>query len=97
MHLVATGKDQAVFDAADELARGLEARGVEVLYDDRPKVSPGVKFADAELLGVPLVVVVGRGLADGVVEVRSRAGGDSENVPVADAVEVVAGKVSALL
>ncbi|UJP38689.1 proline--tRNA ligase [Cellulomonas palmilytica] len=97
VHLVATGKDQAVFDAADELARGLEARGVEVLYDDRPKVSPGVKFADAELLGVPLVVVVGRGLADGVVEVRSRAGGDSENVPVADAVEVVAGKVSALL
>ena len=97
VHLVATGKDQAVFDAADELARGLEARGVEVLYDDRPKVSPGVKFADAELFGVPLVVVVGRGLADGVVEVRSRAGGDSENVPVADAVEVVAGRVAALL
>ncbi|WP_444662235.1 proline--tRNA ligase [Cellulomonas sp. CW35] len=97
VHLVATGKDQAVFDAADELARGLEARGVEVLYDDRPKVSPGVKFADAELFGVPLVVVVGRGLADGVVEVRSRAGGDGENVPVADAVEVVAGRVAALL
>ncbi len=97
VHLVATGKDQAVFDAADELARALEARGVEVLYDDRPKVSPGVKFADAELFGVPLVVVVGRGLADGVVEVRSRAGGDSENVPVADAVEVVAGRVAALL
>ncbi|MFC0706252.1 proline--tRNA ligase [Cellulomonas uda] len=97
VHLVATGKDQAVFDAADELARELEARGVEVLYDDRPKVSPGVKFADAELFGVPLVVVVGRGLADGVVEVRSRAGGDSENVPVADAVEVVAGRVAALL
>ncbi len=97
VHLVATGKDQAVFDAADELARALEARGVEVLYDDRPKVSPGVKFADAELFGVPLVVVVGRGLADGVVEVRSRAGGDGENVPVADAVEVVAGRVAALL
>ena len=97
VHLVATGKDQAVFDAADELARGLEARGVEVLYDDRPKVSPGVKFADAELFGVPLVVVVGRGLADGVVEVRSRAGGDGENGPVPDAVEVVAGRVAALL
>ncbi|ASR54264.1 proline--tRNA ligase [Cellulomonas sp. PSBB021] len=97
VHLVATGKDQAVFDAADELARGLEARGVEVLYDDRPKVSPGVKFADAELFGVPFVVVVGRGLADGVVEVRSRARGDGENVPVADAVEVVAGRVAALL
>ena len=97
VHVVATGKDQAVFDAADELARGLEARGVEVLYDDRPKVSPGVKFADAELLGVPLVVVVGRGLADGVVEVRPRAGGESTQVPVADAVDVVAAQVAALL
>ena len=56
-----------------------------------------MKFADAELLGVPLVVVVGRGLADGVVEVRSRAGGDSENVPVVDAVDVVAAKVAGLL
>jgi len=64
-----------------------------VLYDDRPKVSPGVKFADAELLGVPLVVVVGRGLAEGVVEVRPRAGGESRQVPVAQAADVVAGLV----
>jgi len=97
VHVVATGKDDAVFEAADELARGLVARGVEVLYDDRPKVSPGVKFADAELFGVPLVVVVGRGLADGVVEVRPRAGGESVQVPVADAVDVVAARVAALL
>ena len=97
VHVVATGKDDAVFQAADELARGLVARGVEVLYDDRPKVSPGVKFADAELFGVPLVVVVGRGLADGVVEVRPRVGGESEQVPVGDAVDVVAAKVAALL
>jgi len=97
VHVVATGKDDAVFEAADELARGLVARGVEVLYDDRPKVSPGVKFADAELFGVPLVVVVGRGLADGVVEVRPRAGGESVQVPVADAVDVVAARVVALL
>jgi prolyl-tRNA synthetase len=97
VHLVATGKDAAVFEAAEELARDLEQRGVEVLYDDRPKVSPGVKFADAELLGVPLVVVVGRGLADGVVEVRSRAGGDAEQVPVAEAAERVARRVAALL
>ena len=75
VHVVATGKDEAVFEAADALARELDSRGVEVLYDDRPKVSPGVKFADAELLGVPLVVVVGRGLAEGVVEVRPRGGG----------------------
>ncbi|MCR6706096.1 MAG: proline--tRNA ligase [Cellulomonas sp.] len=96
VHVVATGKDPAVFEAAEALAQGLSARGVEVLYDDRPKVSPGVKFADAELFGVPLVVVVGRGLADGVVEVRPRAGGESTQVPVADAVDVVAAQVAAL-
>lgn len=93
VHVVATGKDQAVFDAAEALARALDGRGIEVLYDDRPKVSPGVKFADAELLGVPLVVVVGRGLAEGVVEVRPRVGGEARQVPVADAVDVVAGLV----
>ena len=47
-----------------------------MLYDDRPKVSPGVKFKDAELLGVPTIVVVGKGLADGVVEVKDRATGE---------------------
>ncbi|MGC5168451.1 proline--tRNA ligase [Luteimicrobium sp. DT211] len=97
VHVVATGKGQDVFDAAGTIASGLAARGVEVLYDDRLKVSPGVKFADAELIGVPLVVVVGRGLADGVVEVRGRAGGDAEQVPVAEAVERVAERVAALL
>ncbi|MCC2335280.1 proline--tRNA ligase [Cellulomonas wangsupingiae] len=90
VHVVATGKDAAVFEAAEALATTLSARGVEVLYDDRPKVSPGVKFADAELLGVPLVVVVGRGLADGVVEVRPRIGGTAEQVPVATAADRVA-------
>jgi prolyl-tRNA synthetase len=91
VHVVATGKDAAVFEAAAALAGELDSRGVDVLYDDRPKVSPGVKFADAELLGVPLVVVVGRGLAEGVVEVRPRAGGESRQVPVAQAADVVAG------
>jgi prolyl-tRNA synthetase len=93
VHVVATGKDEAVFEAAAALARELDSRGVEVLYDDRPKVSPGVKFADAELLGVPLVVVVGRGLADGVVEVRPRVGGQARQVPVAEAADVVVGLV----
>jgi len=82
VHLVATGKDEAVFDAAAKLADELSARGATVLYDDRPKVSPGVKFKDAELLGVPTIVVVGKRLADGVVEVRDRAGGEREEVPV---------------
>jgi prolyl-tRNA synthetase len=56
-----------------------------VLYDDRPKVSPGVKFKDAELLGMPTIVTVGRGLADGTIEVRDRATGEREEVPVAEA------------
>ncbi len=57
-----------------------------MLYDDRPKVSPGVKFADAELIGVPKIVIVGRGAADGQVELWDRRSGDRENVTVAEAV-----------
>jgi prolyl-tRNA synthetase len=63
----------------------LDAHGVEVLYDDRPRVSPGVKFKDAELLGVPTIVVVGRNLAEGVIEVRDRATGVRADVAVAEA------------
>jgi prolyl-tRNA synthetase len=85
VHLVATGKDQAVFDAAAALAEELVAAGLTVLYDDRPKVSPGVKFKDAELLGMPTIVTVGRGLADGVVEVRDRRSGERESVAVGEA------------
>ncbi|WP_449385387.1 proline--tRNA ligase [Cellulomonas soli] len=97
VHVVATGRDTAVFEAAEALAQELHAQGVEVLYDDRPKVSPGVKFADAELFGVPLVVVVGRGLADGVVEVRPRVGGQAEQVPVEQAADRVRTLVQGLL
>ena len=61
VHLVATGKDAEVFEAADRLTADLEAAGLTVIYDDRPKVSPGVKFKDAELVGVPTIVVVGKG------------------------------------
>ncbi len=60
-----------------------------MLYDDRPKVSPGVKFKDAELIGVPTIVVVGKGLVDGVVEVKDRASGERENVAVAGAADHV--------
>jgi prolyl-tRNA synthetase len=80
VHLVATGKDAEVFETAARLADELSAAGLTVLYDDRPKVSPGVKFKDAELIGVPTIAVVGKGLADGVVEVKDRASGDRENV-----------------
>jgi prolyl-tRNA synthetase len=91
VHLVATGKDDAAFDAADALVAELEADGIEVLYDDRRKESPGVKFKDAELLGMPTIVVVGRSLADGVIEVRDRATGERTDVPVAQAAEHLRG------
>ncbi len=81
VHVVATGKDEAIFAAADRIATDLAADGVTVLYDDRRKVSPGVKFKDAELIGVPTIVVVGRNLAEGTVEVRDRRTGDRQEVP----------------
>ena len=93
VHVMATGKDASVFEEAGRLADELTAAGLDVLYDDRPKVSPGVKFKDAEIIGVPTIVVVGRGLADGVVEIKDRRSGERRNVPVADAVEEVAREV----
>jgi prolyl-tRNA synthetase len=93
VHLVATGKDDAVFAEADRLASALADRGLSVLYDDRPKVSPGVKFKDSELIGVPTIVVVGKGLAQGVVEVKDRASGQRSEVALADVVEAVAAQV----
>ncbi|GAA1488566.1 proline--tRNA ligase [Brachybacterium sacelli] len=89
VHIMATGKGQEVYEEAERIGAELEARGLEVLYDDRPKVSPGVKFKDAELLGVPTSVVVGKGLATGVVEVRDRASGSLEEVAPTDVVEAV--------
>jgi len=96
VHIVAAGKEDEIFTVAEELSAELSRQGVEVLYDDRRgKVSPGVKFKDAELIGVPTIVTVGRGLADGVVEVRDRKSGEREDVAVADAaarlVEIVRG------
>ena len=93
VHLVATGKDAAVFTEAERITSDLEAQGVSVLFDDRVKVSPGVKFKDAELIGIPTIVVVGKGLADGVVEVKDRRSGEREHVPVSDVVAHVAGVV----
>jgi prolyl-tRNA synthetase len=89
VHIVIAGKDAAIAGAAESLAEGLEADGLSVLLDDR-NVSPGVKFADAELLGVPTSVVVGRGLSRGVVEVRDRASGAKDEIAVDDALAVIA-------
>jgi prolyl-tRNA synthetase len=94
VHIVATGKDDAVFAAADQLADELDSRQVRVLYDDRRGVSPGVKFKDAELLGVPTIVIVGKGLGDGVVEVRDRRSDERREVPVAQAVSAVLSAVN---
>ncbi|MBU6347837.1 MAG: proline--tRNA ligase [Actinomycetales bacterium] len=95
VHIVATGKDDTVFNKAEAIAAELEALGIRVLFDDRKGVSPGVKFNDSELLGIPTVVVVGKGLSEGVVEIRNRATGNQENVAVSEAVHHIAQLVAA--
>ena len=90
VHVLATGKDQAVFDAAETIAGALEASGYDVLYDDRPKVSPGVKFSDAELIGIPKIVIAGRGVVDGIVEIWDRASGERTQVPIEEVVAALA-------
>ena len=84
VHVVATGRDAAAFELAASVAGELEASGRDVLYDDRPKVSPGVKFGDAELLGVPTIVIVGRGAADGLVELWDRRTNERTEVPATE-------------
>ncbi|WP_409490345.1 proline--tRNA ligase [Amycolatopsis sp. cmx-11-12] len=86
VHVVIAGKDETVAAGAEKLAAELDSAGIEVVLDDR-KASPGVKFADAELVGVPTILVVGRGLANGVVEVKDRRTGDREEIAVDAVVE----------
>jgi len=95
VHLVATGKDDAVWAYAEELAAGLVAAGVRVIYDDRRQASPGVKFKDSELIGVPTIVVVGKGLADGVVELKDRKSGERTELDAATALDAVVAAVRA--
>ncbi|WP_130865741.1 proline--tRNA ligase [Acidipropionibacterium timonense] len=92
VQVLATGKGEEVLAEATRIAGELSAQGLEVLLDDR-KASPGVKFADAEILGMPTSVVVGRGLKDGLVEIRDRASGERREVAVADAVTAVLAEV----
>ena len=80
VHVVATGKDEAVFEIAETVASELDSAGFEVVFDDRRKVSPGVKFKDAELIGVPKTLVIGRGAVDGKFELWDRATGEKQPV-----------------
>ena len=94
VHLVIAGKDDGPQrPAAEALAAELEAAGIDVLFDDREGVSPGVRFKDAELIGVPTIVVVGRGITDGLVEVKDRLTGERADMPIGE----VTAHITALL
>ena len=84
LHIVAAGKEDSILAAAEQLAQDAESAGLSVILDDR-KVSPGVKFADAELLGMPWVIVCGRGIEQGEVELWQRASGERTNLKLESA------------
>ena len=86
VHLVIAGKGPEIAGAAENLAAALDKAGVRVLLDDR-NASPGVKFTDAELIGVPTILVVGRGVANGLVELKDRRSGESHEIAIAEAVD----------
>lgn len=89
VHIVATGKEDLPFDTALKLATDLEVAGISVMLDDRRDASAGVKFKDAELIGNPIIVVVGKALADGNVEVRVRATGAKSETALANAISTI--------
>ncbi|MET7767500.1 proline--tRNA ligase [Nocardia sp. NPDC005366] len=94
VHVVIANKDDAARAGAEQVVAGLDARGLDVLFDDRT-ASPGVKFKDAELLGMPWVLVIGRGWAEGKVELRDRFTGEAEEIPVESAVDAVVARIRA--
>ena len=87
VHIVATGKEDKPFEVAEQIAKDLEAKGLEVLLDDRREASAGVKFKDAELIGISKIIIVGKSLADGKVEVRDRKSADKQEVVLTDVVK----------
>ena len=89
VHIVATGKEDQPFEVAEQIAKDLEAKGLEVLLDDRREASAGVKFKDAERIGVPKIIIVGKSLADGKVEIRDRKSSDKVEVALADVVKTL--------
>jgi prolyl-tRNA synthetase len=87
VHVIATGRDPLVFETSELVVKALESVGRDVLYDDRAKVSPGVKFGDAELIGIPRIVIVGRGAVDGIAELWDRRTGEREQIAITDIAE----------
>ncbi|HUZ44561.1 MAG TPA: His/Gly/Thr/Pro-type tRNA ligase C-terminal domain-containing protein [Acidimicrobiales bacterium] len=84
VHLVSLGTDPEVLEASEALYLDLTGAGTSVLWDDRP-ARAGVKFADADLIGIPVQVLVGaRGLAKGVVEVKIRATGERSELALGE-------------
>ena len=90
VHIVVAGKDDSIFEAGEKLAAELEGRSISVMLDDRRGTSPGVKFKDAELIGIPMIVVVGKALELGNVEIRVRKSGEKSEVAVTSAVDEIA-------
>jgi len=89
VHVVAAGKDDSIFSFAANLAEQLEASGLTVLLDDRKDASPGVKFKDAELIGIPYIVIVGKSLAEGNIEFRVRSAGSKVEFAADNAVSEI--------
>jgi prolyl-tRNA synthetase len=89
VYIVAAGKETEVYEAAEKLAAEFEAAGKTVILDDRQKVSPGVKFGDAELIGVPNIIICGRGIANGEVDVWNRRSGERVSVPLNSALQQI--------
>ncbi len=89
--MVAAGKDESIFNFAEQLTEQLEAKGLTVLLDDRKDASPGVKFKDAELIGIPYIVIVGKSLQEGKIEFRVRSLGSKVEFATDSAVaEIIA-------
>jgi prolyl-tRNA synthetase len=89
IHIVATGKDDEPFNVAEKFAQDLESAGLRVMLDDRRDASPGVKFKDAELIGIPFIMVVGKGLAEGKVEFRDRKSGEKSEFTLDSALSTI--------
>ena len=94
VHIVAAGKDDTILTYGEELTRALQAEGIEVLFDDRKQASPGVKFKDAELIGIPTIVVVGKGLAEGTIEIKDRRSGERRSVSTTDALAQIRAEIA---